>query len=439
MKAIESLTIEQKRKLIEKIEKNQRKKENRIELFRSIWGAIVELKDKIANIKDGYTPQKGIDYHDGKDGEKGEKGDKGDSPTHKELIELIGPLIPKPIAGKDGNAPTEAEILKLIKPLIPKSKLPSDKKLLELIAPLVPKVKNGKDGKDGSPDTPIQIRDKLQSLPKGQRLNAKYIDDIEKFAKNIVGSFTSGVRNFLGLDDTPNSYGGYGGKIVKVKTDESGLEFADSNPGDITSVVAGTGLAGGGASGDVTVSLDTVYTDAHYATIDFDTQANILGSTPVALTFGLASDTNNLGIYSSGTWYNSPFSLVAESPNPDVGAIQTASRIGYGTDYITHKRISNVLVGSNNRDEEGAIRISDGVYQIYLNGQWNDVTINFRFRSTSAESYQLEFNPTGFTDYYDVLSGNGDTLGANGQPLTQNYYTVAGANGTYLVIDGGTF
>jgi hypothetical protein len=37
----------------------------------------------------------------------------------------------------------------------------------------------------------------------------------------------------------------------------TGLEWALPNPGDITSVVAGTGLTGGATSGAATVSLDT--------------------------------------------------------------------------------------------------------------------------------------------------------------------------------------
>jgi hypothetical protein len=41
-----------------------------------------------------------------------------------------------------------------------------------------------------------------------------------------------GATTFLGLADTPDSYSGQSGKIPKVKTDESGLEFADpATPG----------------------------------------------------------------------------------------------------------------------------------------------------------------------------------------------------------------
>jgi hypothetical protein len=44
-----------------------------------------------------------------------------------------------------------------------------------------------------------------------------------------MGCFTT--KSFLGLSDTPNSYAGQSGKIVKVKADETGLEFGEGGGG----------------------------------------------------------------------------------------------------------------------------------------------------------------------------------------------------------------
>ena len=47
-----------------------------------------------------------------------------------------------------------------------------------------------------------------------------------------MGCFTT--KSFLGLSDTPNSYTGQAGKTVKVKADETGLEFGTGGAGGLT-------------------------------------------------------------------------------------------------------------------------------------------------------------------------------------------------------------
>jgi hypothetical protein len=76
--------------------------------------------------EDGYTPIKGIDYFDGK------------KPTDIEIENLIKPLIPKPIPGKDG-----------------------------------------------SPDTPFQVRDKLESLEGQERLQITAVNGLEDYFETI--------------------------------------------------------------------------------------------------------------------------------------------------------------------------------------------------------------------------------------------------------------
>ena len=88
---------------------------------------------------------------------------------------------------------------------------------------------------------------------------------------------------------------------------------------------------------------------------------------------------------------------------------------------------------------EGAIRTSNGYFQVYLNSVWNDVVINFRLREDSSGGYELEHKPIGFTEWIEIMSGNSETIGLDGRPIIQQYTTSMGAYQPDLVLDGGSF
>ncbi len=113
-----------------------------------------------------------IKMKDGIDGIPGKDGINGKSPTEKELISIIKPLIPvfkQPkdgINGKDGKDSKSTEVIKEV--------------LLR-----IPKVKDGINGKDGSPDKPKDIRDKLESLKGENRLDISAIKGVKELKKEI--------------------------------------------------------------------------------------------------------------------------------------------------------------------------------------------------------------------------------------------------------------
>lgn len=175
--------------------------------------------------------------------------------------------------------------------------------------------------------------------------------------------------------------------------------------------------------------------------ITVDTKANIIASFPTEDAIAFASDVFRYYIWiaDESKWYESPVNYGLKS-GVDIGVEQDSSLAGYGLDYISDKRLSHVLVGSSDRDEEGSIRAVDGNFQIYLNGVWNDIVINFRFREDSiAGTYELEHKPVGLDFWYEVASGNSNKLGIDGKPIAQQYTVSMGTYQPDLIIDGGAF
>jgi hypothetical protein len=202
------------------------------------------------------------------------------------------------------------------------------------------------------------------------------------------------------------------------------------------SVTVSTGVSGGGTWGTIS---GTITDQSDLVTYVADEIAAI--PTPSVPTLENVTDegavTDN-SIEVGGLTVTTP--IKNYNPNiPDIGAKQDNDLRGYGDGYISNKTIAYSRLSGAAFDEEGAIRIKDNVFQAYINGDWQDVVTNFRFREDENGNFELEHKPIGFTGWIEVNSGNSDLLGLNGLPITQNYATSMGAYPVPLQLDGGTF
>lgn len=112
--------------------------------------------------------------------------------------------------GKDGKSPTKTELKKLIKEVFPEDKL---------IQKVIDKM-------------PIQ---EVETIEIWEDRGGKFLKKWEKkmyLTSGIWPVMSTGVHDFLHLTDAPSSYEWQSWKVVKVKSDETGLEFWEVTWGD---------------------------------------------------------------------------------------------------------------------------------------------------------------------------------------------------------------
>jgi hypothetical protein len=167
--------------------------------------------DRVPKPKDGYTPVKGRDYFDGK------------TPTDKELLALIKPLIPK-----------EKDYLEAIKETI-RNEMPTREDLEEIIEPLIPYVKDGQDGQTpGKAELENIIRPIILSYMEGSSKETPQLtyDQIKGVAEPIIRQMMTETRKgWFG--------GGGGGDNVRAG---SGVTITTNNIGAKVISVSGSSL-----------------------------------------------------------------------------------------------------------------------------------------------------------------------------------------------------
>jgi hypothetical protein len=181
--------------------------------------------------------------------------------------------------------------------------------------------------------------------------------------------------------------------------------------------------------------------------LTFDSEANIIASTPTSNSIKTSTDTNQetLFVYNAATgyWWELSAYLSRNLSTPDMGFNQDSNRIGYGRDYIAAKTLSQCSIGGNDFPSEGGLRkfydttLARNIFQAYLNSAWETILTGFRLQITTDDVRILNF--TGYT--VSVLKTPGDSvdLGLSGRPGLQSMVTSMGAYQPEPIISGGTF
>lgn len=174
------------------------------------------------------------------------KGEPGADADEDYIIEAVIPRvleqIRQPEDGKDGE---DADIELIVREMLPlvMEQMPRPKELNEalVIERILSRVrlpqdgKQGEKGKDGSPDTPVQVKEKLESLRGDERLDASAIKNLPK--PSIIG----GGGSYTGLAKVDAS--GTPGTLQEKLVAGSGITITKT---DDTLVFVGS--AGGGVS-----------------------------------------------------------------------------------------------------------------------------------------------------------------------------------------------
>lgn len=293
-------------------------------------------------------------------------------------------------------------------------------------------IKNGVDGRDGSPDTPDQIRDKLQSLKDENRLDASSIKNLPKSVETIVRE----VGTF-GQVETPIK----AGSNISITTDSTGAKVISSTGSGGSSWGSITGTLSNQT--DLQTALDAKLDGNGVATyIPFYSDANTLTS---EADFNYDSVNHRLHVHAIAG--DATDGLLIESDNGTdigiLGAANTANVTWYGNhnfntatqDTIAGFTGAGKTLGSlatatyPSLTELSYVKGVTSAIQTQLNGK-GDVTADDT--STTAQNI-VAYSGAGGKNITELTGTQGDILYHNGTSWAK---LGAGTVGQYLETGG---
>lgn len=185
------------------------------------------------------------------------QGPKGEDADEDFIIEAVIPRvleqIRQPENGKDG---ADADVELIIRDMLPlvMEQMPRPKELNEalIIQKIISRIripqdgKPGEKGKDGSPDTPVQVKEKLETLKGDERLDASAIKNLPKPTVQFGGDSYTGLAK-IDSAGTPGTLqdklvAGTNVTITKVNDTLRIASSGGSGSGTVDSIVAGNNI-----------------------------------------------------------------------------------------------------------------------------------------------------------------------------------------------------
>ena len=207
-----------------------------------------------------------------------------------------------------------------------------------------------------------------------------------------------------GVDTTmADLKGGTTGQILSKATNtDMDFVWTSANPGDITGVAAGTGLSGGGTSGDVTLSIDTAVT-ADLTTSQ--TMSNKTLTAPVINNSVLKSPEERMTISATAATGTVAFDTQSQGIlyyTTNASANFTLNFTNVNANLVTGDSISCVFLNTN-----GATAYYPTAFQVdsaVVTPKWSGGTAPTAGNASSIDSYSFIIIKTG-SAAFTVLAG----------------------------------